>query len=104
MNKNEEVVMPSKGFIKRLAELTDENAHTECYRAIAEWGERNAAHTNERVVFHMFWKMFDAMDAAHNWIGHFPFGNMRYEVGKELDGAILKVFGEKVLNAINKGR
>lgn len=98
------VKKPSKTFVQKLAKLTAENCHTECYKEVAMWGEENSKDKNDKIIFHMFVKMFDAMKEAHEYIGYLTFGDMRYEVGNKLDNEIIRVFGEKVLNEINKGR
>lgn len=111
------VIIPSKDFLDNLARLTNDNHHGEVYYQIAKWGFDNCEVNNVdmtfwvhsvkpyeyyRNVFSMFKDMFSAMNKCHRANMDFHFGNMRYEVGKELEDTIRECFGQKTLDAITE--
>ena len=98
---------PDKNFLNLLSELTERNDHTVVYNLIAGWCFDNcptwtAAQRVYKASFKMFQDIFSVMIAAHISMGHFPYGELRYKVGQEMDSLIVKCFGEATLDAIDK--
>lgn len=101
-------IMPDKDFINHLKGLTAENNHGVVYFSVARWCYENCPTDtregkNHKRVFKMFMEIFGAMNVAHLALGHFPYGSLRYEVGKEMDAEISRCFGDMTLEALNEG-
>lgn len=100
--------LPDNDFINHLKELTAENCHGEVYLLTAKWCYENCPEDTRqnqdcKRLFLMFMEIFGAMNSAHHQIGHFPYGNLRYEVGRELELAIVRVFGGAVADRLDEG-
>lgn len=100
--------MPAKDFIDYLKGLTAENSHGLVYFLTAKWCYENCPTETKRDedfkrTFMMFMEIFNAMNSAHLAIGHFPYGSLRYEVGHEMELAIIRCFGGAVADALNEG-
>lgn len=102
------IPMPSDEFIQYMSRLTDANDHGRVYIKIADWCRKHYPRENldwadVTSVFAMFCGMFKSMDNLHRKLGHFPFGSLRYEVGREMDEVIVDRFGKEVMEKLNEG-
>lgn len=110
MNENDKptVPMPSDEFVRHLSRLTDANDHGRVYIETAEWCREHYPRDNRdwkdvTSAFSMFCSMFKAMDKHHKTLGNFPFGDLRYAVGKAMDKVIIDRFGRRVMDKLDEG-
>lgn len=110
MNKNNKPTapMPSDEFVRHMSRLTDANDHGRVYIEIAEWCRENYPNWNRdwqdvTSVFSMFCNLFKTMDKLHKSLGYFPFGDLRYAVGKKMEEVIVNKFGKDIMEKLNEG-
>jgi len=110
------LVLPTKEFVDKLNEMTENNDHGGVYYETAKWCYMNCDSINDvegvwihnakpcdyfRRVFKMFMDIFGAMNYFRDGSDSFPFGDIRYESGKKMDEVIIEAFGKRTLDALN---
>ena len=97
----------SDDFLNELERLTDENRHPEAYSLVAQWCVENCPQSAGRdlaVRFRYYLDYFDNYVIFTERARENPFWEVNYDMGKLLDGDIVRVFGADVLRRINTAR
>lgn len=100
----------SQNFIDTIARMTDENLHSEVYRAVAEWCIANfpdiptQTGRDLKARFQYYADYWDGLIEFSKKVGCHPFWEVSYEMGKLLDRDIVTAFGKETLDRLNEGR